>query len=204
MMDAIFGAKEHLLGFRCVGRCGRKKLLSAFCCCVFALFVVARNSFLSIIFVAYPLRFEGIHERVFERHPFFRDLRQLEQRHHLEPSAVRQYVPIPAHEVVQPARFSRVTDQFRPRLQRQMVGVRQNNLIVQRFAPHDVHRSQSLQRALGAHRHEDRRGNGAVWQVEGRVARSPGSGVDVERQGRVGEAERRGGVFRSDWKSRGR
>ncbi len=94
-------------------------------------------------------------EGIFERHPLLSDFRQLEERYHLKSPAVRQYVPIPSHEIVQPS--PDVPYQFRPGLQCQMVRIRQYYAIVKRIASRHVHRRQSLQSPLGTHGHEHRR-----------------------------------------------
>ena len=200
VMYAILGTEEHSLGFRRFGGgAGRARPLPSFRRVVVPMPTAVLFGDVVVVVVAAV----GVSEGILERHALLRDFRQFQQRHHLEPPAVGEDVPIPSHEFVQSALNAGVTDELRPGLQSQMIGIRQYYPIVQRLAMRDVHGGQPLQRALGPHRHEHGRGNGTVTQVQGRVSGPPGRRVDVEIEGRMGGSEIRRGVHGDQRERRG-
>ena len=86
-----------------------------------------------------------------ERHALFGDLPEVRQAEDLEPSAVGQDRPMPAHELLHPAELP---DQFLAGPQEQMVRVRKDDLGAQ---CDEVLRRKRLDRGLRAHGHEHRR-----------------------------------------------
>jgi len=205
VMYAIFGTEEHSLRFRRFGGAGRARPLPSSRRVVVPMptAVLFGDDVVVVVAAATAAAAVGVSEGILERHALLRDFRQFEQRHHLEPPAVGEDVPIPSHEFVQSALRAGVTDELRPGLQSQMIGIRQYYPIVQRLAMRDVHGGQPLQRALGPHRHEHGGGNGTVTQVQGRVSSPPGRRVDVEIEGRMGGSEIRRGVHGDQRERRG-
>ena len=111
-----------------------------------------------------------------EAHAVLGDLAQRAQREHLEAAGVGQDRPIPAHEAVQAAVLA---DHVQPWPQPQMEGVAEHDLgadLVQ------LARRHRLDRAVGAHRHEDRRLHHAVVQRQRAAARLPLGAVEGELQ----------------------
>ncbi len=117
-------------------------------------------------------------------HAFFGDLAQIAQRKHLEAAGVGQHRLVPADEAVQA--LVRV-DHLQRGAQPQVEGVAEDDL---RADVLELHRRHRLDRAVGAHRHEDGRFHHAV--VEGHAA-APGEAiggeeVEIQHEG-SGEAD---------------
>src|SRR5712691_8605233 len=95
-----------------------------------------------------------------EEGPLVRDLALLGQRVDLEAARVGEDRSGPAHEAVEPAQLR---DQLRPRAQQQVVGVAEDDL---RADVRQVVGSDRLHRARRPHRHELRRVDAAMGQLE--------------------------------------
>eukprot|EP00968_Pinguiococcus_pyrenoidosus_P014140 scaffold1282_cov251-Pinguiococcus_pyrenoidosus.AAC.53 len=101
-----------------------------------------------------------------ERHALLVHAHEVAEADHLEAAAVREQVPLPMHEAVEAAE---VAQQLRAGLQRQVLA-----------------RTQRLDAALGAHRHEHRRRHFAMWQPQrGRAAPAARQGMQPETQRRA-------------------
>ena len=109
-----------------------------------------------------------------ELHAPLLDLPQVRQREHLEPAAVGEDGPVPAHEFMQAARL---LHQRLARAQVQVVGVGEYDL---RAAVLQLLRRHGLDRGLGAHRHEHRRLDDPVRGVKPPAPRA-GPLVNVQK-----------------------
>jgi hypothetical protein len=104
-------------------------------------------------------------------------LRSCAQREHLEAAGVGEYRSVPAHEAMQAAVF---LDDIEPRPQPQVKGVAEDDL---RVHFHQLARRHRLDRAIGAHRHEDRRLHRAVVERQRAAARMALGAMDLEVAG---------------------
>ena len=115
------------------------------------------------------------------------DLAQTAQAEDLEAARIGQDGARPGHEAVQPAQAA---DQFVAGPQKQMIGVGQQDAHVQIVG--QIALRESLDRGLRAHRHEDRRLDGAVRRVQQAGAstglRALGHQLEIRHVSKVGQA----------------
>src|ERR1700677_4899166 len=90
---------------------------------------------------------------------FFRDPAEFSERENLEPAAVGQDGPSPAHESMKSAKMF---NDLQARSQEEVIGVTENNLCSDRT---ELVRGHRLDGTLGSDRHED-------WSFDGPVSRA--------------------------------
>ncbi len=111
------------------------------------------------------VHFGAVHRRT-KTHALLADLAQRRQAEHLEAAGIGEDGPLPAHKAVQTVLMER--DDLRAGAQREMQGIAENDLRAQRFEFLGRH---AFDGAVGAHRHEGGRIDGAVRQLQARAAR---------------------------------
>ena len=109
-----------------------------------------------------------------ERHALLGDLAAVRQREHLEAAGVGEDRLVPAREAMQAAVFA---DDLQPGPQVQVEGVAQDDLRTQVL---DVFGQDALHRAVGAHRHEGRRLDGAARERQPATAGRAVGGQQIE------------------------
>ena len=87
-------------------------------------------------------------EMILEMHALFRDAADLRQREHLISARIREYRPVPTHELVQPAEFAHHVE---ARPHEKVIRIAEDDLGAQLA---QFSRADGLDGTLGAHGHE--------------------------------------------------